>query len=154
MTRPISFRPVTVADAAIIGQHRRWMFADNGVEAARLDAMAGPFLTWVTARLEDGRYFGFLGEDGERVVAGIGMFVMDWPPHFLHPEHGERGYVLNVYVDPMYRGRGLAVRMMEMAEEQFRSRGVRFGVLHASQMGRPVYERLGWMGMPEMGKLL
>jgi GNAT superfamily N-acetyltransferase len=150
----ISFRRVTVADAPMIGQHRRWMFAQNGVETALLDAMAAPFLTWVTARLGDGRYFGFFGEDDERVVAGIGMFVMDWPPHFMHPEHDERGYVLNVYVDPAYRRRGLTARMMEMAEDEFRCRGVRFAVLHASQMGRPVYERLGWTAMPEMAKRL
>jgi ribosomal protein S18 acetylase RimI-like enzyme len=152
--RTVSFRAASIADAALIGRHRRSMFAENGVAAALLDAMAQPFLTWVTARLSEGRYFGYLGEDGERVVAGIGMFVMDWPPHFLHPEHDQRGYVLNVYVDPAYRRRGLTLRMMDMAEQEFRRRGVRFEVLHASQMGRPVYERLGWTAMPEMAKSL
>jgi ribosomal protein S18 acetylase RimI-like enzyme len=65
-----------------------------------------------------------------------------------------RGYILNVYVEPNYRGHGLAKQLMARAEEEFRQRGVAFEVLHASAMGRPVYEGLGWNVMPEMGKAL
>ena len=121
---------------------------------AALDAMREPFAAWLAPRLEDGRYFGFVAEDGGAVVAGIGLILLDWPPHFLHPESGVRGYILNVYVEAEYRGQGLAQELMQHAEEAFRERGVAFEVLHASQMGRPVYEKLGWAVMPEMGKAL
>ena len=130
------------------------MFAENGVDAASLDAMAAPFAAWLRERLEDGRYFGFMAEEDGAVIAGIGLFLLDWPPHYRHPESAQRGYILNVYVEPAYRGRGLAAELMERAEEEFRRRGVGFEVLHASEMGRPVYEKLGWSAMPEMGKVL
>ena len=150
----IAIRALGPSDHAVICGHRRRMFAENDVPLAALDAMAGPFAAWLKPRLEDGRYFGFMAEDSAAVVAGIGLMLLDWPPHFLHPESALRGYVLNVYVEAAYRGQGLAQKLMARAEEAFRERGVIFEVLHASGMGRPLYERLGWMAMPEMGKAL
>jgi GNAT superfamily N-acetyltransferase len=150
----ISIRAVGPGDHGVICEHRRRMFAENDAPLAALDAMAGPFAAWLKPRLEDGRYFGFMAEDAGAVVAGIGQVLLDWPPHFLHPESALRGYVLNVYVEAACRGQGLAQKLMGRAEEAFRERGVMFEVLHASGMGRPLYERLGWMAMPEMGKAL
>jgi GNAT superfamily N-acetyltransferase len=150
----ISFRPVESDDLATICGHRRRMFEENDVSIAALDAMAEPFAAWLVPRLADGRYFGLMAEDGGAVVGGIGLILLDFPPHWLHPEHGERGYILNVYVEPSHRGQGLAKELVRRGEDEFRRRGVVFEVLHASAMGRPVYESLGWMAMPEMGKAL
>jgi GNAT superfamily N-acetyltransferase len=130
------------------------MFAENDVSVAALDAMAGPFSAWLEPRLADGRYFGLMAEDAGAIVGGIGLILLDFPPHFLHPASGLRGYILNVYVEPSHRGQGLAKELVVRGEEEFRRRGVVFEVLHASAMGRPVYESLGWMAMPEMGKAL
>ena len=150
----ISFRSVAIGDLETICGHRRRMFAENDVSSAALDAMAAPFGAWLRPRLVDGRYFGVMAEDAGAVVGGIGLILLDFPPHYLHPESGERGYILNVYVELSYRGQGLAKELVLRAEEEFRRRGVVFEVLHASAMGRPVYEKLGWMAMPEMGKAL
>jgi GNAT superfamily N-acetyltransferase len=150
----IEFRAVVAGDHAVICDHRRRMFAEDGLDTATLDELAEPFAKWLRERLDDGRYFGFLAVEDGVVVAGIGLFVLDWPPHFLHPGHSERGYILNVFVEPAYRGRGLAMELMRRAEEEFRRRGIVFQVLHASKLGRPVYEKLGWGVMPEMGKAI
>jgi predicted acetyltransferase len=80
------------------------------------------------------------------------LFILDWPPHFLHPDSSERGYVLNVFVEPEYRGHGLARELMRRAEDEFKRRGVHFLVLHASKLGRPVYEKTGWEQTAEMAK--
>jgi GNAT superfamily N-acetyltransferase len=150
----ISFRPVETGDLETICGHRRRMFAENDVSGAALDAMAEPFAAWLGPRLADGRYFGIMAEDAGAVAGGIGLIVLDFPPHFLHPGSGERGYILNVFVEPSHRGQGLAKELVLRGEEEFRRRGVVFEVLHASAMGRPVYESLGWIAMPEMGKAL
>ena len=150
----ISFRSVESGDLETICRHRRQMFAENDVPAAALDAMAEPFAAWLRPRLADGRYFGLMAEDAGAAVGGIGLILLDFPPHFLHPGSGQRGYILNVYVEPSHRGQGLAKELVLRGEEEFRRRGVVFEVLHASAMGRPVYESLGWMAMPEMGKAL
>lgn len=43
---------------------------------------------------------------------------------------------------------------MRLAEAEFLARGVGFGVLHATEVGRPVYEAQGWKATAEMAKSL
>ncbi|HKB06309.1 MAG TPA: GNAT family N-acetyltransferase [Gemmataceae bacterium] len=50
-----------------------------------------------------------------------------------------------VLVDPDYRRRGIATRLMEKALDYLRGRGVRTVKLDATPAGRPVYERLGFV---------
>ena len=128
------------------------MFEEAGFPASALDLMDESFPAWLAPRLGDGRYFGFVAEDEGAVAGGIGLVLLEWPPHPLHPTAEKRGYILNVFVEPEYRGRGLAQELMLRAEDEFRMRGVTFAVLHASAMGRPVYERLGWDATSEMSK--
>ena len=92
--------------------------------------------------------------DEARIAAAIGLMSIEWPPHPSHPEVGQRGYVLNVFVEPDYRRRGLASALMKLAEAEFIRRGLGFAVLHATQVGRPVYEALGWAATSEMAKAI
>jgi GNAT superfamily N-acetyltransferase len=126
------------------------MFAEAGFAADSLAAMAEPFRRWLAPRLADERYFGWIIECDGAAVAGLGMIIIEWPPHPAHPTQDRRGYVLNVFVEPAHRSRGLATRLMMMAREEARRRGIGFMVLHTTALGRPVYERLGWTPTTEM----
>ena len=149
----ISIRPGRCEDFAVICEHRRLMFAEMGTEAATLDAASEAYAEWLAPRLTDGRYFGFLADEGA-VIAGVGLTLMDFPPGPLHPKGDQRALVLDVYVQPAYRGRGVAMELLKRAETELRERGVVYAVLHASKMGRPLYEKLGWGATTEMGKAL
>lgn len=116
--------------------------------------MTASFRVWLKPRLLDQRYFGFLLSEQTQVIAGIGLMAIDWPPHPSHPMQDQRGYVLNVYVDMAYRRQGIAQQLMRLAEEEFARRGLQFAILHATQMGRPLYEGLGWNASTEMAKTL
>jgi hypothetical protein len=41
---------------------------------------------------------------------------------------------------------------MQIAEAEFARRGINFAVLHATKVGKPVYEQIGWMETSEMAK--
>ena len=41
-------------------------------------------------------------------------------------------------------------QLMELATAEGRRRGLAFMILHATEMGRPLYERLGWSATREM----
>ena len=79
---------------------------------------------------------------------------IDWPPHPFHPGEGRRGYVLNVFVEPAHRRRGVARAMMAAAEAELVRRGLSYAVLHATEAGRPLYEARGWEATAEMAKRL
>ncbi len=141
-------------EAALIGAQREAMFQAVGKDRTALDAMREPFLRWVAPKLADGSYLGWAAECDGVVVGGAGLMVLDWPPHFAHPTDPRRGYVLNVYVADAHRGHGLARRLMEATYEGARELGIRYLVLHASEMGRPVYEKMGWTDTNEMVLIL
>lgn len=51
----------------------------------------------------------------------------------IAPNPDKRGYVLNVFVQPAYRRRGLASALMQAADAEFARRGITFAVLHATR---------------------
>jgi GNAT superfamily N-acetyltransferase len=149
-----TLRPLISDDLQIICRHRHLMFAESGKSDDVLAAAAGPFSDWLKARLDTGLYYGFIAEDDGQPVGGIGLMTIDWPPHPAHPTDPRRGYVLNVYVEPDYRGAGLARKLMEAADAEFLRRGLHYAILHTTKMGRPLYERLNWNTTTEMAKAL
>lgn len=78
--------------------------------------------------------------------------VIDWPPHQLHPDVLQRGYVLNVFVEPDHRGKGIAKSLMTASDEAFTARGITHAVLTATDQARPLYERDGWQQTAQMAK--
>ena len=144
-------RPSTLADAALITAHRRAMFEAMGSGTPQsLDEMCRHFEQWLLARLSDGRYLGWITFEAGRPVASAGLMFLDWPPHPLHPAESVRAYILNVFVEPEYRRRGLARSLVEQCVDEARRRNIRVTTLHASAEGRPVYEQLGFKASSEM----
>jgi ribosomal protein S18 acetylase RimI-like enzyme len=129
----VTTRPVRLSDLELICRHREEMFrASNapGRSDEILRAMTASFRVWIEPRLGDGSYFGYIVEEGGAAVAGIGLMIIDWPPHPLHPNEDKRGYVLNVFVEPSHRRRGLAKMLMGLGEAEIARRGVSFAILH------------------------
>ncbi|RMR05343.1 GNAT family N-acetyltransferase [Pseudomonas syringae group genomosp. 3] len=148
----LTARRLVPNDREIICVHRETMFLEAGGDPSELRVMTEHFRPWLHQRLLDGRYYGFALMDTEQPVAAIGLMNIDWPPHPSHPTLDQRGYVLNVFVEPSYRRRGLASTLMKLAEAEFAQRGISFAILHATKAGKPVYEGLGWAATSEMAK--
>src|SRR5580658_10372747 len=135
-------RRATLADVDILIAHRRGMFHDMGYhDASALDAMCAKFRPWLVAKMEAEQYLAWLATpDGEtEVVAGAGLWIMDWPPHMVGRQ-ARRGNVVNVYTADAWRRRGLARRLMDTILDWCRANSLDVVVLHASQDGRPLYE--------------
>ena len=127
------------------------MFADmrNAPETI-LEDMAHNFEPWVRRMIADDRYAGWITRDAERSIASAGLLILDWAPHFLDPACAQRGYILNVFVEPEYRGQGLAQMLTKECMAEARRRRIGVVALHASEKGRTVYEKLGFTASNEM----
>jgi GNAT superfamily N-acetyltransferase len=81
------------------------------------------------------------GEDGLAACA-----LLNRIPHLCPPgeEASWRGYVQWVSTDPHYRRRGYAAALMETILEWATVQGAKVVELHATEVGKPLYERLGF----------
>ena len=142
-------RMATPDDAELIAWQRQRMFEDSGQAGGEgMARMRENFVSWVRPRLVDGSYLGWLLEQDGQVVAGAGMWLMDFPPHWMDAEPA-RAYLLNFYVQPEARGNRLAGAMLHTAVAEANRRGIKVVSLHASELGRPIYERYGFTSTNE-----
>lgn len=147
----LTTRRATAGDAELITRHRKAMFADmRHAPEPVLDEMARNFEPWVRQMIAEEKYAGWITSDGERAVGSAGLLILDWAPHFLDPRCDRRGYILNVFVEPEYRGRGIAKALTLECMAEAKRRGIGVLALHASKKGQPVYERLGFKTSNEM----
>ncbi|MDK2125767.1 GNAT family N-acetyltransferase [Parachitinimonas caeni] len=143
-------RPVHPADVERIGLQRYRMFTEAGwPDDERMQAMNTAFIPWLESALARGEYFGWMIEHQGEPVAGLGMFWLSWPPHPLDAGT-RRGYLLNIYTEPAHRGKGLASALVRQGLATSRAAGVTVTALHATKIGRPLYESLGFSGSSEM----
>jgi GNAT superfamily N-acetyltransferase len=145
----------SVKDAAVIARHRRLMFLEMGsATEAALDEMAARFEPWVEQKIAAEEYLEWFAIAGDgSVAAGTGLWLIEWPPHFMG-RAPRRGYLMNVYTERRFRRLGLAKLVIENAMDWCRGHGVEVMVLHASDAGRPLYEAMGFAATNEMRRML
>ena len=89
--------------------------------------------------------FGFLaaaGPGGTPCASAI-LCCAAMAPNPRFPD-GKKGCVLGVYTEPEYRGRGCATLLMQRLLQEADRLGLNLVELSASEMGRPIYEKLGF----------
>jgi GNAT superfamily N-acetyltransferase len=75
--------------------------------------------------------------------------VNPWPSHPYDLEC-RRATILNVYVYPGFRRKGIARRLMQTMIDWCRKESFAVVYLHASKDGKPLYEELGFEPTTEM----
>lgn len=147
----LTIRLATPDDAALIAEHRALLFESTGkIPSEDVPALARRLQPQLYRMLSAGEYIGWLAEAaGGKVVAGAGVQLRTLLPR---PETAiaREALVVNVYVLPDYRRRGLARRLMLAVLDWCREQGIERVALHASTMGRPLYESLGFTASNEM----
>lgn len=121
----------------------------GGSYAELLDRFELASRSYFEIALAAGTYRGIFAELRGEVIAGGGIVIVDWPGSPLNLEP-KRAWILNIYVEPRERRRGLAWLIMETLIDWCRRNGFRSVALHASEHGRGLYENLGFRATNEM----
>jgi GNAT superfamily N-acetyltransferase len=146
---PSIVRAATVDDLATVIRHRHAMFAEMGFPVESLRAMDREARPYFAHAFEEGTYHHWFVDCGGHVAASAGVSVT---PFYPGPRDArpQRAWMLNVYTEPEYRRLGMAARLVEVVIEWCRGNGIGNLYLHASEFGRPLYERLGFVSSNEM----
>ena len=135
-------RKATVEDAALLSEVRKLQLIDEGIAPdcdidAELDAF---FRKWLVSK----DFLQLIAEENGKLLSTAAIVYYDLPPSFTN-KIGVRGYVTNVYTAPEHRRKGLSKMLLEKILEDAKSRGIKKIWLGASKLGRPLYEKLGFI---------
>jgi ribosomal protein S18 acetylase RimI-like enzyme len=67
-------------------------------------------------------------------------------PTFHNPT-GRKAYIMNMYTKPEYRRNGIAYKTLDLLIEEAKRKGITAISLEATDMGRPLYEKYGFVKM-------
>ena len=149
--QPVTLRVATPVDLDILMHHRRSMLFEMGYhDESALAAMAQTSKPFFAERLDNGRFRAWLAENrAHQIVAGGGVLLIDYPSGARDPST-IRPVIVNVYTEPAYRRLGIARRLMETMIDWCRSNRFAYVELHASDVGRHLYEHLGFKPTNQM----
>ena len=159
MANTFALRVAVVTDIPALVDHRRRMFEDMYAQKdvvrdrAAYDAMDTAYADILRYEIPVGSTRAWVIDDAGMIAASGALKFTDWLPR---PDGQRRGlvYVHSVYCAPEYRRQGLARRILQAMIAYCHENGWPRISLHASDMGRGLYEELGFQPTNEMRLVL
>ena len=151
-------REATIVDVPLLAHHRAAMFRDMGRLASdREMALVAATAEYLRGALPRGDYLAWVAQSQVSPAEVIGGAGVQLRPILPRPgpagdsiEPGPEAIILNVYVELAWRRRGVGEALMRSVLTALAERKIRRIVLHASDEGRRLYERLGFVPTNEM----
>jgi GNAT superfamily N-acetyltransferase len=105
---------------------------------------------WARARLRNHELMAWIVKSADGRVAGGGCVWLE--PVQPRPQWSSmvQPYLLSMYTEPEFRNRGVASMVVKEAVKWCKENGYERLMLHASEMGRGLYSRLGFKRTWEM----
>ena len=108
--------------------------------------------TYYERALNSNTHTAYLVYDRNTVVGAGGVSFFQVMPTWNNPS-GNKAYIMNMYTHPDYRRKGIAFKVLDMLVKECRERHITAISLEATAMGRPLYEKYGFVKMEHEMKL-
>ena len=103
--------------------------------------------------LETGEHVAYLVYDNETFIGAGGVSFYKVMPTYHNPT-GKKAYIMNMYTASEYRRQGIAFHTLDLLVKDVRKQGVSQIALEATEMGRPLYEKYGFVKMEDEMELI
>lgn len=94
----------------------------------------------------DGTHIAYLIFHNSSFIGAGGVSFFQVMPTYHNPS-GKKAYIMNMYTKPEYRRKGIAYQTLDRLIGDAKSRGITAISLEATAMGRPLYEKYGFVKM-------
>ncbi|MBD3191693.1 MAG: GNAT family N-acetyltransferase [Candidatus Heimdallarchaeota archaeon] len=94
-------------------------------------------------------FIAWLAFNNDECIATSGLSFYDVPPVFSNPS-GKKAYIMNMYTRPPWRRKGIGTELLKRLLEEIKTRRIKVVVLHATEMGKTLYEKFGFRETNEM----
>ena len=144
----IDYRKATTDDLDILTKTRiEVLRAANGLDDnTNMSRVEKETRAYYENALENGSHTAYLVFDGDVFIGAGGISYYTVMPTFHNPT-GRKAYIMNMYTRPDYRRRGIAAKTLDLLIQDAKKRNITFISLEATDMGRKLYERYGFVSM-------
>jgi GNAT superfamily N-acetyltransferase len=153
-----TLREATERDIPQLSLHHRKMFEEiwkkkgQHIDSSPSDEMERAYSRKLSVELPAGFCKSWLIEERDRVVASGAITIVSFVPT-PNDLSSRVAYVHSMYTEPAFRGKDFASRIVRTVLEYCKANGIKRALLSASEGGRPVYERIGFVSSPEMMRI-
>jgi len=136
-------RKATTNDIQIILRHRVEMIRSMGWSEDMISGTKDATLRFLQQPW-DPSIECYLATDKGRIIGGCAVsFCVAYPS--ARNRSGKFAYLYNMFVEPEYRGRGIATSLVKYITQLCRTRGVEKMTLNDTKMSKGIYEKEGFV---------
>ena len=142
------YRKASINDLDLLVKTRLEVLrAANGLDSTvDMSKVEGESYLYYRNALENGFHTAYLVFDGNLFIGAGGISYYTVMPTFHNPS-GEKAYIMNMYTKPDYRRKGIATKTLDLLVRDAKEHGVTAISLEATDIGRKLYEKYGFVAM-------
>ena len=144
----LNYKKATIADLEILTETRiEVLRAANklGEDVDMCEVKKQTFDYYKNA-LKEESHSAYLVFDADTFVGAGAVSYFQVMPTFHNPT-GKKAYIMNMYTKPSYRRQGIAFKILDLLVTEAKVRGITAISLEATQMGKPLYTKYGFVKM-------
>ena len=144
----LNYRKATIADLEILTETRIEVLRAANQLSNEIDMSEVKKQTYEYYQnsLQSNNHLAYLIFDDEKFVGAGGISYFQVMPTYHNPT-GKKAYIMNMYTKPDYRRQGIAFKTLDLLVADAKTKGVNAISLEATDMGRPLYTKYGFIKM-------
>jgi len=155
MKREFEYKKATIKDIDKLVRTRIIVLraANKLSDDVDMSAVEKESYAYYKCALETGEHIAYLVYDNGAFIGAGGVSFYQVMPTYHNPT-GKKAYIMNMYTEPEYRRQGIAIHTLDLLVKDAREQGVSQIALEATDMGRPLYEKYGFIKMEDEMELI
>ena len=144
----LNYKKATIADLEILTETRIEVLraANKLGDDVDMCEVKKQTLEYYKNALKDDSHSAYLVFDADTFVGAGAVSYFQVMPTFHNPT-GKKAYIMNMYTKPSYRRQGIAFKILDLLVTEAKVRGITAISLEATQMGKPLYTKYGFVKM-------
>ncbi|OUP44895.1 GNAT family N-acetyltransferase [Pseudoflavonifractor sp. An187] len=142
----IDYKRVSTEDIPLLVHNRIDLLLDaNSLQdIAALDLVKEQLYQYYTWSIPTNNHIAYLAFENSLCIGTGGICFYQVLPTYHNPT-GRKAYITNMYTIPEFRNRGVATHILDSLVKESLRLGVKFISLEATESGRPIYKKYGFV---------
>ncbi|CAK7065346.1 MAG: hypothetical protein EUB_03563 [Eubacterium sp.] len=136
------YRKATIEDLDLLCEIRKRQLIHEGLDP--VFSIDDELKAFFRKSFEDNTMIEMLAVENGKIIATGAVVFYAYPPSYSN-KTGMSAYITNMFTEPVYRGKGIATKILDMLVREVKSSGVTVIRLRASKFGMPVYKKYGFV---------